>query len=109
MVPPETDISKKLQESGYNRDGQQCRAKIKNLEEEYNIIMGYITENGRKSFKFYKKLDEILRHQPASAPSFLVNTGSLSHSMTTVTAQSQESDAEEERTDGKQQTKYFIA
>ena len=47
MVPPETDISKKLQESGYNRDGQQCRAKIKNLEEEYNIIMGYITDTSQ--------------------------------------------------------------
>ena len=96
-------ISKKLQESGYNRDGQQCRAKIKNLKGEYKKVKDHngVTGNGRKSFKFYKKLDEILGHRPASAPSFLVDTSSPSHSMMTVTAQSQENDAEEEETDGK--------
>lgn len=54
-----------------------------------------VTGNGRKTFKFYDKLDEILGHRPASAPNFLVDTG---HG--TANAQSQESDAEG-GTDGK--------
>jgi hypothetical protein len=95
-------IAKKLQESGYNRDWQQCRAKLKNLKKlntkkikDHNGVTG----NGRKTFKFYNKLDEILGHRPSSAPAFLVDTGSPSHG-TTTTAQLQESDAEG-GTDGK--------
>ena len=93
-------ISKKLQESGYNRDWQQCRAKIKNLKAEYKKIKDHngVTGNARKTFKFYNKSDEILGHRPASAPAFLVDTGSPSHG--TATAQSQKSDIEG-GTDGK--------
>ena len=93
-------IAKRLQESGYNRDWQQCRAKLKNLKAEYKKIKDHngVTGNGRKTFKFYNKLDEILGHRPASAPAFLVDTGSPTNG--TTTAQLQESDAEGER-DGK--------
>ena len=60
-----------------------------------------MTGNGRKTFKFYNKLDEILGHRPASAPTFLVDTGSPSHG--TTTAQLQDSDTEG-GTDGKGHT-----
>ena len=71
-----------------------------NLKAEYKKIKDHngVTGNGRKSFKFYKKSDEILGHQPALAPTFLVDIGSPSHG--TATAQSQESDTEG-GTDGK--------
>ena len=92
-------ISKRLQENGYDRDWQQCRAKIKNLKGEYKKVKDHngVTGNGRKSFKFYTKLDEILGHRPASAPTALVDTGSPSFS----TPLAEETDVEEGETEGK--------
>ena len=45
------NIAKKLKESGYDRDWQQCRAKIKNLKAEYKKVKDHngVTGNGRKS------------------------------------------------------------
>lgn len=70
-------ISKRLQENGYERD---CRAKIKNLKGEYKKVKDHngVTGNGRKTFKFYKKLDESLGHRPGSAPTVLLDAGSSS-------------------------------
>ena len=89
------NIAKKLKESGYDRDWQQCRAKIKNLKAEYKKVKDYngVTGNVRKSFKFYQKLDEILGHRPASSPAVLLDTGSST--LTTTEADAEESDSEE--------------
>ena len=88
-------IAKKLKESGYDRDWQQCRAKIKNLKAEYKKVKDHngVTGNGRKSFKFYQKLDEILGHRPASAPAVVLDAGSST--LTTTEADAEESDSEE--------------
>ena len=56
-------------------------------------------EIGEKVFKFYAKLDEIVGHRPALAPTMLIDTGSPSLSMTASHAE--ENDAEEEETEGK--------
>ncbi len=59
---------------------------------EYKKVKDHngVTGNGRKTFKYYSKLDEILGHRSASAPSVLLDTG-------LTTAESQESsDAEQE-------------
>lgn len=73
-------ISKKLQENGFERDWQQCKAKIKNLKFEYKRVKDHnsVTGNGRKTCKFYEKLDAILGHRPSSAPSVLMDAGSSS-------------------------------
>ena len=88
-------IAKKLNESGYDRDWQQQRAKIKNLKAEYRKVKDHngVTGNGRKSFKFYQKLDEILGHRPASAPAVVLDAGSST--LTTTEADAEESDSEE--------------
>ena len=69
-------ISKKLLEVGYSRDWKQCRCKIKNLKSIYKKTKDHngITGNGRKTFKFYNHLDQILGHRPASVPSIVVDT-----------------------------------
>ena len=101
-------ISKKLHENGYNRDWQQCRAKIKNLKGEYKKVKDHngVTGNGRKSFKFFAKLDEILGHRPASAPTVLVDTGSPS--IGTATTHIEESDTEDGETEGKHTIIYIV-
>ena len=91
-------IAKQLQEQDYERDWQQCRAKIKNLKTKYRETKDRNNERGRgrKTRKFYKELDRILGHRPASAPSSLLDTGDFSSSL--LESQSQESG---EETDGK--------
>ena len=71
-------ISKKLHESGIERDWQQCKAKIKNLKQDYKKIKDHngVTGNGRQTCKFYDKLDAILGHRPASTPPVLLDAGS---------------------------------
>ena len=46
-----------------------------------------VTGNGRKPFKFYKKLDEIFGHRPASAPAVLLDAGLSSLSTTEIDAE----------------------
>ena len=77
-------------------DWKQCRAKIKNLKTKYREIKDHNGETGRgrKTCKFYKELDRILGHRPASVPASLLDTGDSSSTL----AESQES---EEEIDGK--------
>ena len=49
-----------------------------------------VTGNGRKTFKFYNKLDKILGHRPASVPSVLLDAGSSSATI----SESQDSNTE---------------
>ena len=71
-----TEIAHKLCEMGYLRDWKQCRCKIKNLKTTYKKIKDHndVTGNGRKTFKFFHQLDEILGHRPASVPEVLLDT-----------------------------------
>ena len=63
-------IAKKLQEKWYNRDGEQCKIKIKNLKSQYRPIEDHNnkTGNDKKTFKYYDELDSIIGHRPASNP-----------------------------------------
>lgn len=60
---------------------------------EYKRVKDHngVTGNGRKTCKFYEKLDGILGHRPSSAPSVLMDAGSSSLSM----AESQDSPEED--------------
>jgi hypothetical protein len=90
-------IAKKLHEQGFERDWKQCRAKTKNLKTKYREVKDHNGETGRGRItcKFYKELDRILGHRPASVPSSLLDTGDSSSS---TQVEPQES---EEETDGK--------
>ena len=70
-------IAKKLQKQGHTRDWKQCRSKVKNLKTSYKEIKDHNnkTGNGRKQCKFYKELDCILGHRPASTPITLLDSG----------------------------------
>ena len=85
-------IARHLHEQGYERDWKQCRAKIKNLKTKYREIKDHNGETGqgRKTCKFYKDLDRILGHRPASVPASLLDTGESSSTL----AESLESDKE---------------
>ena len=89
-------IAKQLHEQGFERDWKQCRAKIKNLKTKYRAVKDHNGETGqgRITCKFYKELDRILGHRPASVPSSLLDTGDSSSTQ----VEPQES---EEETDGK--------
>lgn len=66
--------AKKLTEQGYNRDLDQCRNKIKNLRKEYRAVKDNNGETGR-TCKFYRELNQVLGHRPASVPVSLLDTG----------------------------------
>ena len=71
-------VAQEIKKQGYECDWMQCRTKIKNLKTNYKKVKDSNNKTGenRKSCKFYDELDQILRHRPASAPSFLVDTSS---------------------------------
>ena len=89
------NISKKLKEMGFDRDWQQCRVKVKNLKKSYREVKDHNGETGRgrKTCKYYKELDEILGHRPASVPAVLLDTGTTSQ---TPSSQNEDSAAEGE-------------
>ena len=76
------NIATKMREKGYERDWQQCRTKIKNLKKEYRQTKDHNgqTGRGRKVCKFYRELDDILGHRPASVPAALLDTGTTTSS-----------------------------
>ena len=73
----ETIFVQILAEKGYEHDWQQCRAKIKNLKTQYRKVKDHNGETGRGRItcKFYKELDNILGHRPASVPTILLDAG----------------------------------
>ena len=89
-------ISKKLQEEGYEREWKQCRAKVKNLKTKYREVKDNNDKTGRerKTCKFYRELDEILGHRPASAPSALLDTGDFSSTLSESEAENEEDDVD---------------
>ena len=93
------NISKKMNELGYDRDWQQCRVKIKNLKKSYRDVKDHNGETGRgrKTCKF-KELDAILGHRPATIPAVLLDTGTTSHN---ASASTQDVSAAEGEANGK--------
>ena len=91
------NIATKMREKGYERDWQQCRTKIKNLKKEYRQIKDHNgqTGRGRKSCKYYKELDNILGHRPASVPAVLLDTGTIGTSSSAI--EDPQGDSAEER------------
>ena len=85
------DISRKLQEQGYNREWEQCKTKIKNLKKEYRQVKDHNGETGRgrKTCKFFKELDSILGHRPPSVPAALLDTGTSSSTVEDSTEETQ--------------------
>ena len=87
------NIATKMREKGYERNWQQCRTKIKNLKKEYRQTKDHNgqTGRGRKVCKFYRELDSILGHRPASVPAVLLDTGTTNSSSSTENLQGDDS------------------
>ena len=75
-------IARSLQEQGFHRDYQQCKAKIKSLKADYRAVKDHNngTGRGRKTCKFFRELDDILGCRPASAPTAVLESSTLSQS-----------------------------
>ena len=86
-----------LAEKGYEHDWQQCRAKLKNLKTQYRKVKDHNGETGRGRImcKFYKELDNILGHRPASVPTILLDAGT---GITGSSTESQQCESEPEET-----------
>ena len=99
-----SSIAKKMEEKGYDRDWLQCRNKIKNFKKEYRQIKDHNgqTGRGRKTCKFYKELDGILGHRPASVPAVVLDTGTTSNSSSATEDVSTRAEGEEIETNGNQ-------
>ena len=63
-------ISQELKESGFERNADQCRRKIKHLKKEFKKICDNNRTSGRarKTCMFYRDLEEILGDRPAINP-----------------------------------------
>ena len=71
-------IAKELQEAGFRtRDWKQCKAKLKNIKQDYKKIKDHnsVTGNGRQTSKFFERLDCILGHRPSSVPAVVLQAG----------------------------------
>ena len=93
-----SNIAKQLNDLGYRRTWEQCKTKIKNLKKKYKDVKDHNGEmgRGRKTCKFFAELDEILGHLPASAPSFVLDTGSRANTEASSSAADDPNDSEEE-------------
>ena len=74
------EVAEKLHEMGYKRDWEQCCTKIRNLKKQYRAVKDHNnqTGNGRKACKYFEELDKILGHRPASVPTVLLDSGTIS-------------------------------
>ena len=72
-------ISQGMMAANYERNTVQCREKIKKLRAEYKKVKdsNNISGKGRKTMKFYEKLNEILGHKPATRPAIVVDTSAI--------------------------------
>ena len=69
-------ISREMEEAGYSRTAKQCSSKIKKLRFEYRKIRDKHgkTGEGRKDWRFYEAMDEVLGHKPATQPPVVVKS-----------------------------------
>ncbi len=90
---------KKLEKQGHTRNWKQCCSKVKNLKTSYKEVKDHNnqTGNGKKQCKFYKELDCILGHRPASTPVTLLDSASA----ITETTLDTDSDPDPEEANGK--------
>ena len=61
-------IARKMAEAGFNRDWKQCRAKIKNLKNDYKKIKDSNNRSGQgcQVMQFFDQLDAILAVRDAT-------------------------------------------
>eukprot|EP00118_Oscarella_pearsei_P021030 m.233713 g.233713 ORF g.233713 m.233713 type:complete len:108 (+) comp40097_c1_seq2:310-633(+) len=60
------NLAAQMEENGYERSGDQCRAKMKKLKGEYRKARDNNNETGRsrKTCKFFEEMDAVLVVEP---------------------------------------------
>ena len=81
-------IAEDLKAYGIEKTGEQCRCKIKKLQQEYKKIKDQDRETGNnsKQWKYYDKVNEILGNRPSVVPPVLVDSLDSSASTDKVTS-----------------------
>ena len=69
-------LSSELAKHGIVKNGEQCRGKIKKLRQEYKKLKDNhnLTGRGRKKWKFFESLNDILGNRPAMRPPVVLET-----------------------------------
>ena len=72
-------ISKGMEEGGFSKTADQCASKIKKLKFEYQKIKDANNRSGhgRKDWRFYDVMDEVLGHKPATQPPVVVESATV--------------------------------
>lgn len=76
-------IAKEMEKCGFKKTGEQCSCKIKKLRFEYKKIKDTRgkTGRGRKEWKYFEPMDELLGHKPATQPPVVIESGESSLSL----------------------------
>ena len=69
-------ISQEMEAAGFSNTSEQCNSKMKKLCYEYKKIKDNHgkTGKGRKDWKYYNAMDDVLGHRPATQPSITVES-----------------------------------
>ena len=97
-------LQQRCARKGTKEIGNNVEQKSKILKKEYRQTKDHNgqTGRGRKVCKFYKELDSILGHRPASVPTVLLDTGiTNSTSSTAEPGDNRTEEKEEIETNGK--------
>ncbi|XP_061177434.1 zinc finger and SCAN domain-containing protein 29-like [Saccostrea echinata] len=70
-------ISSEMTDKGYKRTPEQCKVRMHTLKRSYRQCKGNTKESGkgRKTCKYFEKLDAILGTRPASSPVKVIESG----------------------------------
>ncbi|XP_046566710.1 zinc finger protein with KRAB and SCAN domains 2-like [Haliotis rubra] len=69
-------ISNALHDMGYERTRFQCKERMKTLKKSYRQYRDALNKSGqsRRTFKFYKEMNEILEIRPATSPGKVIQS-----------------------------------
>lgn len=69
-------LASDMTKAGFSKNGEQCRNKVKKLRQEYKKIKDNngLTGRGRRKWRFYDAMDEILGNRPATRPPVVIDT-----------------------------------
>ena len=75
-------LAKQMEAAGIHKTADQCNRKINKLKYEYRKIKDSNARSGsgRKEWKFYNAMDNVLGHRPATRPPVIVESSSSSMS-----------------------------
>ena len=71
-----------MENCGFCKSGDQCSCKIKKLRFEYKKIKDTMgkTDRGRKNWKYFEAMDQVLGHKPATRRPVVIESGESSMS-----------------------------